>query len=137
LQGGQGDGGPSFSFFGTDIVNLRKTKKTNHLQVQKSCLKAPHPHAHESVIITPQCTQGPSVILPLGVLGESQGKTEGEASKIGVVEPSLSFFSLSWGQGVRDGSLCGFCKSHKLRRCYEVNIITKKNTLLFIAISVS
>jgi hypothetical protein len=78
--------------------------------------------------------QGPSVILPLGVLGESQGEMEGETSKIGVVEPSLSFFSLSWGRGVGYGSLCGFCKSHKLRRCYGVNIITKKNTLLFIAV---
>jgi hypothetical protein len=81
--------------------------------------------------------QGPLVILPLGVLGESRDETEGETSKIGVVELSLSFFSLSWGQGVGDGSLCGFCKSHKLRRCCRVNIITKKNTLLFMAISVS
>jgi hypothetical protein len=81
--------------------------------------------------------QGPSFIFPLGVLGESQGETEGETSKIGVVKPFLSFFSLFWGQRVGDGSLCGFCKSHKLRRCYGVNIITKKNTLLFIAIYVS
>jgi hypothetical protein len=47
--GGQGDEGPSFSLFRTEIVNLRKTKNTNHLQVQKSCLKAPHSRAHESV----------------------------------------------------------------------------------------
>jgi hypothetical protein len=93
LWGGQGDGGPSFSLFRTEIVNLRKTKKTNYLQVQKSCLKAPHPRAHESVVMTPQCMQGPSVILPLGVLGESWGKMEGEISNLGVVEPSLSFFS--------------------------------------------
>jgi hypothetical protein len=90
--------------------------------------ESPHPRAHESVVMTPQCTQGPSVILPLGVLGKSRGETEGETSKIGVVELSLSFFSLSWGRGVGDGSLCGFCKSHKLRRCYRVNIITKKKT---------
>jgi hypothetical protein len=44
---------------------------------------------------------------------------EGETSKIEVVEPSLSFFSHFWGKEVRDGSLCGICKSHKLRRCYK------------------
>jgi hypothetical protein len=62
---------------------------------------------------------------------------EDETSKIRVVELSLSFFSLFWGRGVGDGFLCGFCKSYKLRRCCGVNIITKKNTLLFMAISVS
>jgi hypothetical protein len=66
------------------------------------------------------------VILPLGVLGKSRGETKGEISKIGVAEPSFSFFSLSWGQGEGDGSLYGFCKSHKLKRCYGVNIITTK-----------
>jgi hypothetical protein len=80
--------------------------------MQKSCLKAPHPRAYDSVVMTPQCMQGPSVILPLGVLGESWGETEGETSKIGVVE--LFFL------GPRSGRQFpyGFCKSHKLRKCY-------------------
>jgi hypothetical protein len=80
------------------MVNLRKTKKTNHLQVQKSGLKAPQPHAHESVVMTPQCMQGPSVILPLGVLGKVRMKQKVKLRRLGWWSP-LFLFSLSpsWG----------------------------------------
>jgi hypothetical protein len=94
--------------------------------MQKSCLKALQPCAHESIVMTPQCIQGPLVILPLGVLGESWGETEDETSKIGVV-------------GVRNWGPCPFIFTYtKLQNqiqnqqtLYSIQITILSSTLIF------